>query len=534
MRRIVFLLLSLVGASVLVASSAQALSSDPKLFISADNTFYAYVKSGESISAAFEKVDFPEPFNTVRGDVAVTLEGPDSERRECVMKFNVAVGKGCSFLPQTAEKSGIWRIHFAAPENAKTYKEVSPVVKWGGNWFKWTIEVTNTDGEEKPGRVWTERYAIRQPEAASYVGDFMYFYISEDGYIYKGTQKGYNGQISTLSADSIGIRRGTTCVSAYQSVDVSDKNFSPALGTCGNAYKLFFEEPAGDLPTKAVRWDDSEDWVRPNISRPSVSELHFAHDNSNDQLSGTVSFFLHNFIGQYEINIDVDNDGSFNGHSDVTLHQQMKKLSNGLQRVRFDGVDRQGQILPPSSTIGIRVDITKVAEIHLVAADVEGRQGGLELVRLSGDNAPTTRLCWNDTELPLLASATLNTKEVDGKACPDSTGGVHAWVYADGSWGNARYIDDWIYAQAKLTGKNQITYPEASIKQTANMDRNWLIISAIGIMLVIGFVAGTVFYMKRRAAKKSALAQTPPRSQPFPPQAPADQQPPSDQDPNRY
>ena len=485
---------------MMTSTSSHALASNPKMFISADNTFYAYVKGGETVTTSFLKVDQDEPFGTVRGDVTVTIEAPGLDKQTCTLKKDVAVNQGCNMGPISSVKTGIWKIDFAVPADAKTYQEVSPVVKWAKNMFKWNITVAN-NGVEQHGRLWTERYAIRQPAPASFLVDFENYYISEDGYIYKARELGYNGQISILSADGIGIRKGKDCESAYKSTDVEDTKYSPALGVCGAGYKLFFEEPAGDLPQKATTWNGKSDWVRPDIKTPSLSELHFNPDKSTDQQSGTISFFLYNFIGQYEIKVDVDNDGSFDGQSDVLIRRQMKSLSNGLQQVTFDGVDKQGQVIPRDHPIGIRVSITRVAEIHLVASDVEGRTGGVELIRLSGDNAPTNGLCWNDTELKPFTDTTMMPDEVDGRSCPSSIDGVHSWKYADDSWGNARYIDDWSYASAKLTGKSQIVYPESEEQAKAvKKDNTMLIMAIVGgfIVLVAVIVAVIVIINKKR------------------------------------
>lgn len=512
-----------LGAAVLFSTNVSALSSGQKLFISADNTFYTYVRGGETVSAAFLRVNQDEPFDTVRGDVTVTVDGPGIEQQKCVIPANVAIGSGCRFGPIDAPQTGIWKIQFVVPSDAKTYYEVSPAVKWAKNLFSWDITVKSGSSEQQ-GRTWTERYAIRQPAAESYSEDLVHYYISEDGYIYRATSLGYHGQISTLSADSVGIRKGNECVSVYQSTEVGDKNYSPALGTCGNAYKLFFEEPAGLLPAKAEKWDGDEDWVRPNISRPKIAELHFTSDKSIDQQSGVISFYLRNFIGQYQVKVDVDGDGSFDGQHDVVLNQQMKKLSNGLQQIRFSGTDKTGQIISPSQKIGIKVDITKVAEIHLVAADVEGRTGGLELVRLSGDNAPTTGVCWNDRELGELATE-LMTETLDGRKCPDSTEGVHAWAYADSSWGNARFIDDWVYASAKLEGSNEIVYPEddeaAAIAQQNAMGQVVFAVAAC-VIVIAGIVIAVV--LRKRRNKNDNLPPPPPVS---PVQAPQTPQQPS-------
>lgn len=506
MKRFFVALLVLVGFGVVFHSApAAALSSDPKMFISADNVFYAYVKAGETVSAAFDRVNQDEIFATSREDITVTLDGPDMTQQKCVIAKDVAVGQGCHIAPQTAQKSGIWRINFDVPSEAKAYPQVSPDVHWGKNLFNWNITV-KSGNDEQHGRLWSGQYAIRQPAPVSYLADFTYYYISQDGYIYRAIYKGFNGQISTLSADAVGVRKGTDCLSAYKSVDVDNTDgYSQALGSCGSAYKLFFEEPAGDLPTAAATWDGKTDWVRPNVSRPSLSKLQFTADDSNDQQSGTISFSLQNFIGQYDVKVDTDNDGSFDGQNDVTLHQQMKGLSDGTQKIQFNGTDRAGQIIPRSQKIGIEVIITKVAEIHLVAADVEGLTGGLALTRVSGDNAPTTGLCWNDTELtPLDPNKT--TAVLDGRNCPDSTGGVHGWSYFDDSWGNNRYIDNWVYASAKLTGDNRIVYPSDTAVAVATKGPNIALIIAVAVILVVaGGGIGAVLIT--RARKKAQLRQ---------------------------
>ncbi len=492
-----------------------ALSSDPTHFVGSDNTFFVYVKAGERISAQFilsQHVQEAFPSD----DVTVTMNGPDAKQKKCVLKKDDAVGSGCVFAAQTATKSGIWTIVFDPGDRARAHKEASADVLWIRNLYTWKIMVTNADGEQK-GRAWSDRYSFRQPPGSEFTSDFTTHYVSQDGYIYRAIHHDYNGQISILSADSIGIRKDKECISAYQSAPVDNDILSPALGSCGNQYKLFFEEPSGSLPAESILPDESEEWVRPAIKKPEISELHFTGDDTDDQLSGDVTFFLRNFIGQYQVKIDVDNDGSFDGQNDVTLFEQMKELSTSLQKVHFQGVDKQGQIIAPSEKIGIKVEITKVAEIHFVAVDVEGR-GGLELVRVNGANAPNNRLCWNDTELVSLANSALMTPELDGRACFDSAGGVHGWKYNSKSWGNARYIDDWIYATAKIDGSNIIVYPEDEEKTVASAEqgRGVLLIgvAVVSIMVVVGVV---VIVMKRRSKRGAVDSNITPPDPPLPP-----------------
>ena len=114
-------------------------------------------------------------------------------------------------------------------------------------------------------------------------------------------------------------------------------------------------------------------------------------------------------------------------------------------------------------------------------------------------------MCWNDTELTSI-DPNKATTVLDGRNCPDSTGGVHGWSYFDDSWGNNRYIDNWVYASAKLTGDNRIVYPSDTAVAVATKGPNIaLIIAAIVIILVAGGSVGAAAIM--RARKKAQLRQ---------------------------
>ncbi|MBI3889246.1 hypothetical protein HY312_01545 [Candidatus Saccharibacteria bacterium] len=511
-----------------ISAPAHAVNSGSKLLISGDNTFYAYVVGGETINAAFTKSTENEPVGLVKHDISVTLDGPGLQTQACTISKDVSVGQGCSFLNVAAPQTGIYRLAFNLPDAAKPYPEVSPTVKWGGNLFSW--DMTIKDGAtEKQGRVWSELYAVRQPIAESFLANLTYHYVSESGAIYRASYKGYNGQISTFSADAVGIRSGKECQSSYQSIDVTDEQRSPSFGTCGGSYKLFFEQPAGDLPQSAKQWDGKKtDWISPAVSAPKVSDLRFESDKNGDVQSGKVAFKLSNFVGQYSIDIDTTGDGSFTAKGDIKVKRTMKKVDNSLQEFVFDGVDARGQVVPSSQPIAIRINVEKVAEIHLVNADVEGRNGGLELVRLSGENAPSGRMCWNDTDLRPLDNQALQTKVLDGRDCPDSTlTALHGWAYATGSWGDLRYIDDWAYAATKVEGVSKIQYPEASepIIATGTNSKQNVVIAIAGLILFGIFTTFIVVIIVKRRNKMRMLKQM--QQQNFGPPGPGDQRPPS-------
>lgn len=524
---------------------AHAAGSSDKAFISASNTFYVYARGGEVIDASFLRSQYEDEGGLPFHDITVTIEGPDLEGKTCKIAKDAAVGQGCQLKDIAAPKTGIYRVTFALPDAASTYKEVSPSVRWGGHLYSWKIIVR--DGAiEKQGRIWSELYAIRQPQRPEFLEDFTFYYVSQSGYTYKGTYKGYNGQISTLSADGIGNRKNGDCEPIYRSIEVNDTKMSPAFGACGGGYKLFFEQPAGDLPQTALRWDGKTDWVSPAVARPEVSELRFTPDVSADGLQkGTISFKLRHFVGSYKIKIDTNNDGSFDQPGDVTIKRTLKQFDDTTQKVAFSGVDSQGQIVASTQTIGIQVVVEKVAEIHLIDSDVEAVAGGRELVRMNGDNAPTFRMCWDDSSLPRLNDGALETKVIDGRACPDSTNGVHGWKYATGSWGDGRYIDDWAFAEAQVLGTTKISFvPSEGASGFGRGGSSLPVLVAViagSVLLIffVGFMIATVHKNKRQkqladAEERARLAARPPQggsSLPYVPPATPSAQPDSSSNP---
>ncbi|MFZ1361125.1 MAG: hypothetical protein WAS27_03830 [Candidatus Saccharimonadales bacterium] len=514
-------------ASALLTLPAHAVSSGGKMFISADNTFYAYVKGGETISASFIKTDQVELLGLEKQDIPVTLEGPELETQRCILEKAAATGSGCRFTNVTAPETGIYKITVALPAAAKPYESITPSVKWGGNLYSWDIAVHDSQ-TEKTGRIWSELYAVRQPIEVSYSADLTLHYVSENGYAYRAQYKGYNGQISTFSADAVGIVKRKECTSAYQSVQVDDTKYAPSFGECGGSFKVFFEQPAGDLPERAKTWDGtSSEWIAPTVVPPKVSELRFESDAASDLQSGIIKYKLSNFVGQYRVEIDTDGNGSFSGKDDIRISRTMKRTTNNTQTVKFSGVDAAGQVIPTTQPIAIRIHVEKVAEIHLVNADVEGRTGGLEIMRLNGENAPSSRICWNDTDLVSLASTSLQTSALDGRHCPESAGkALHGWAYATGSWGDNRYIDDWAYAAVKVKGITQIEYPEDNQEvAVSQQNHQWVLFAGIGVTIAALIGGATVLVVRRqrrvlqvKAAQQQAAMQIPgPSDPPLPP-----------------
>jgi hypothetical protein len=520
----------LVGG--VVSQSVSATSSPPTVFINGNNTFYAYIQTGEKVNIAVVNSGIVDS-SLKKQPLTLTVLSPGGPKTECTIVAAAPPNAGCGLSQLTAPKPGIWSFSFNLPDDAELSSTI-PNQRVGANFFRWSVAILDSAGV-KDGRFWSEQYTIRQPDSIDYAADMSLYYQSQDGYLYRANYKGYSGQLSRLSADAFGIVKKDTCVPAYKSVEISSKDFTPSYGKCGGNYKIFFEPPSDDLPVATTRWDGSVDWVRPAVDRPQVSGLKFTSSDDVNTQSGTVTFKLKNFIGQYEIKVDVNDDGNFDGAKDVTIPGRLKYFNDpGDQVVQYDGLNRDGNTVDKKQPIRIKLKITKSAEIHLVAANATGRSGGLALSRLSGDNAPSHNACWNDAELGTQETAPGETA-ADGPSCPDSLTGIHRWKFAEG-WGRNRYIDDWAFSTAKVAGTAEIRYVDKEVlAQQAVTRRNVGIGAAIvGVIVLVG-IGVTIFWLKKRRNKHDdnnlePPTQTPP-SQPLPPfQDPPTQFPPM-QDP---
>lgn len=501
-------------SSLFIGQTVGAVASAKDTFINSDNTFYAFVQSNERVNVTFTEVGLKVP-SLKQKTAKVTVAAPGGLIKVCTIGADAPADSGCGFSQLSANQPGVWRFKFELPEDAEK-SALFPKLKVGSNLYLWDLTIYDSTGV-KAGRVWSNQYYIYQPPEIGFATDMTLYYQSQDGYLYRASYKDYVGELSNLGADSYGVVEDEKCEPAYKSTDASAGGFAPTYGKCGGEYKLFFEPPSDDLPVSATKWDGSLDWVRPQVKPPVVSDIKFAPDDEANVQSGTISFKLKDFIGDVEVKVDVNDDGNFDGASDVVIPAKVKFNDTGAQPVKFDGLDKDGNPILRSQPIGIKVEITKSAEIHLVATNVTGLDGGLILTRLSGENAPSSNVCWNDSFLGD-ESKTPEDIVVDGTACPDSLVGVHRWAY-DTAWGKNRYIDNWAYSTAKVTGVSEIRYVNEKVAaQEAAVKRNIGIGVAALVLLVLG-IGGGLYFWKKRSNKDDSNnlfppTQVPPNSQP--------------------
>jgi len=445
-----------LGAAIAVLCvpiKTNAAASNPtSTYIVQNNDFYAYVQASENIDISFIK-----QINVNGGgetDAVITVSRPGAADSTCTILAASAATAACNFPNQTASSSGIWHINFTHTSQL--------------DYFSWSIGV-QTGVTDIPGRAWSSTYSLAQLGGAPPVGtDFSVWFQSEFGYLYKASYFDYNGIFSLIQANGPGlVNTGGGCDPHYKSVNLNAVDFANAPSSCNPGFKLFYEAPAGDLPTSATQWDTTTDWVMPAIATPTISNLGFSSTTTNSR-DGNITFDITDYTGPSNILIDTNNDHDYTDPEDVTIPSG---ITVGANSVAFDGLDGLGNPIPDTQTINYTVSIAHTAEIHFLTQDVELRGGGIEVTRLNGPSGGENTLFWDDTDF---ANPDANrcsvTSQPDGTAGVDSTGGVHTWSlsgcagpnfgnfnnFINGAWGDSRTMDEWAYVDSSTSLENTL------------------------------------------------------------------------------
>src|SRR5699024_8902277 len=210
------------------------------------------------------------------------------------------------------------------------------------------------------------------------------------------------------------------------------------LPDCGETYRVFFEEPAADLPATAPS-AGGEVTIRPEllgVGDLEVTDLTFT-PAATGAAAGTFTYSLNTrFTGGYYLQVDVDGNGSYTDAVDRSI--PLGADGSGSYSYDFDGLDGTGAAIEDCTSMTARIFFDKLGEVHIIQTDVEARAGGIAITRLTGEGSPDSTIHWNDDGFEG-ARATV-TDPIVGEAV-DSTGGVHGWTFDENGWGNARIID---------------------------------------------------------------------------------------------
>lgn len=453
-----------VGLVAVGATAAQATSNYPNSRMVNDQTFFVYVQAGE--------VPFYN-FTLVAGDsnqaADFTITDPTGVVQQ-TCHFNAATPPPAACLATgLTSVPGIWAIRFEDNE-----------VIAGNTTFRWhwEVEARTAANVEIPGRTWVERYTQYQGDARHE----SFWIATREGYLYQVDLRAYNGLGSSLEANGFGLVEAGTCTPIYKSVEgtVGGANgvfIDPRYDysdACGDAYKIFLDAPAADLPASAPSAAGTE-WVRPAVIPPAATSLTLT-SSSPFTRAGDIEFDLAGVNGGYSIQIDADNNGAYDDVVDRTIPWGSPP---GHVTVPFDGLDGLGQPLDICEPMSAKVVVDRVGEMHLVLADVEQLgNAGSNGVRVTGMTtgvvAPNPKVYWDDRELAPRGTQVV-LPYADGRAGIDTSTlaagqGVHGWTTP---WGDLRSMENWTYYEAQAGDETLIEdacAPGLSIDKQSQLD----------------------------------------------------------------
>jgi fimbrial isopeptide formation D2 family protein/LPXTG-motif cell wall-anchored protein len=345
------------------------------------------------------------------------------------------IGDGMTYGPATVD--GVWQVNIGSMTG-----EPAPT--------GWTIEARESDMTTPViGRVWSELYQTTQFNGSG--DDFRFWVVNDMGYVYDVTFQEYNGIYSRIRADAVGnTAEADDCLPLYSSQEsrLDETGGWNSVPDCGGTYRIFFDEPADDLPARGLIGGE-EQWIKPapmeTDDLPVAGPDFSRSDSSSTAQAGEFTWELDSrFTGSHWLEIDVNNDGYDFSEGSPDRRILVYADGSGSYEYDFDGLDALGEPMSVCSVANARLFFDKVGEVHFVQDDVEGRVGGVSVTRTNGPNSPDSTIYWDDTGLS--EDVANSTPVLDGTAGVDSSGGVHGWDFDWNSWGNDRVIEDWTYA----------------------------------------------------------------------------------------
>lgn len=410
------------------------------------NEYYVYLdpSAGETLDVAVDR--------TVGVSVNVSVVDPDAnEIFSCVY---TPASPSCASNGLAGATAGVYKISIVGGAGVNNYL------------YTYDFTVRDSGGNAIAGRTWVYKYGMSYATAIADTPVFSptFYVVTDAGYTYRLTLRDYNAYAGELAVNSSGlVENADSCVSTYQSTHVDGTIYS-ADGYvnygCGLA-RLFLEAPDPNLPAAAPSADGEVKILPPILSADSVilSAPTFARDPAWTQTGELVYSLDPNFAGNYTLQIDVNNNGSFNDAVDRSVSAAAPGgAGNAGIATHFDGLDGLGQPVPLTQAMQARIYIGKIGEVHVVLADTEQLGGGITMERLTGPSAPEYTIYWDDTQIPQSNNFIFKPENLpliaDGTAGVDSSDGVHGW-WADQtntttvgmtSYGNQNLMDFWTYA----------------------------------------------------------------------------------------
>ncbi|OQW90747.1 MAG: hypothetical protein BWK79_18915 [Beggiatoa sp. IS2] len=427
-----------------------------------------------------------------KGPVSLTTGGYNDCRIVITADGSFTTPTGGTISGTAADGEGIWTIHYFSADNGKGGNGITSMA-YDAQWDKadidyaditdqpnyliaWDATVSNgTVATLKEGRVYANYLPInmggngRNLHAKTYVR-------TQDGALYLIDTNGIDPWVSTFFANNKGftkdgdpIYRSVQFIGAGTDGSITGTGYdfhSPEKADDANnvTHKLFFYEPANDLPTDDdVPLSGGYTWLNPDYIPPTVPELSFTGiEGTTGQIGtefgGDFTFNNENDAPiSYSIKIDINNDGIYGNSNDRVL---VGTADVGNNTVFWNGLDGDGNKVSAGTILYKAVLEFNIGEVHFPFIDAENNENGFTIERkypTSTDDpdliADSSLIHYDDRhnngDYSLCAAGegatdcygtALSPRQALGGTI--SSGGAHGW---DVDFGDRRGVDTWTY-----------------------------------------------------------------------------------------
>ncbi|MEB3827244.1 DUF7507 domain-containing protein [Phormidium sp. CCY1219] len=394
-------------------------------------------------------------------------------------------------------ETGVWEIDFESPNPGGT-NDPNPrpansdwpapnnndpfVAAWDV-----TVRANDTSTVAIPGRAFSNSLALNA--SFTFAGGFTIqpvnsqaFVLTEDGYRYQVNLNGIEPAGFFFFANKKGFIDTTTGDALFQSVDLPGTAPFPFedptdIANDDSTHKIFFNSPAvGDFPNSDVPSASGDTWLRNTEEAvPTPSNLAFAGVEGTTGQAGTTPLggnFTFDvpagFEGSYTIVLDLNDDGDFQDQIDRVL---IGTADPGSNTVFWDGLDGQGNAVPPGNVAYSAQISLNAGEVHFPFLDVEQMPNGITIANVdTGDRTiyyDDTSLCTDPSDTTTCpANAPTPPRALVGV---DSSGGAHAFT---NNFGNNRGIDTWAYVPSSpVVVQDVVVVREADLKIAKTADQ---------------------------------------------------------------
>lgn len=362
-----------------------------------------YAKKGETIYMGTSETDsydqndivLKNPTGIVVNYDVTAEKGCISTREQELNGPDVDGSKGSDYytpVSYTALTDGIFEVCFH-PSMLTTAQSVDPkpesissgTLHKGSNAAAciaaWDISVYGTDGEYKPGRVYTNYIALNVGNNTQPIYPNVHV-LTQDGYEYKVDFNGMRPWGFILFSNNRGLvdftNRRTLYKNAVFYTNKQERLYgnviapNPSLTDEGknHTHKIFFNTPSKDLPASIPTVPQ----VAATFNKPTITSNIKSTSDGTSWSEGITVKAEFSKVCTYTMVIDTDGDGQYTPGEDAIIRDAAAK---GTNYIIWDGRNDNGEIVKTG-----HIDVilfVKSGEAHLPYLDVEHNPNGMKV-----------------------------------------------------------------------------------------------------------------------------------------------------------